>query len=133
MVAPANPLISTSPDPSDVTLSDDPLPPILTDSATLTGSYHATGTITFDLYGAGRCDDRLHRYDSLSTEMGRTSRHSSPRPQPPGLPITGTYDWVVTYSGDANNNPRGQLLRERVGSGPPGQPQPQHGRQPPPA
>ena len=37
--------------------------------------------------------------------MGRTSRRSSPRPPPPGLPIIGTYNWVVSYSGDANNNP----------------------------
>ena len=51
VVSPANLLLSTTFDPTDVTLSNDPLPPILTDSATLTGGYHATGTITFDLYG----------------------------------------------------------------------------------
>ena len=51
VVAPANLLISTTINPSDVTLSNDPLPPVVTDTATLTGSYHATGTITFDLYG----------------------------------------------------------------------------------
>ena len=51
MVAPANLLLSTTINPSDVTLSNDPLPPVVTDTATLTGSYHATGTITFDLYG----------------------------------------------------------------------------------
>ena len=51
VVAPANLLLSTTINPSDVTLSNEPLPPVVTDTATLTGSYHATGTITFDLYG----------------------------------------------------------------------------------
>ena len=51
VVAPANLLMSTSINPSDVTLSDQPLPPTMSDSATLSGSYHATGTIKFDLYG----------------------------------------------------------------------------------
>ena len=35
--------------------------------------------------------------------MGRTHDVRHPAP-PPGLTITGTYNWVVTYSGDTNNN-----------------------------
>ena len=78
VVAAATLLMSTTINPSDVTLSDDPLPPIVTDSATLTGSYHATGTITFDLYGPDGVTI-VYTDTSRSTEMGRTPRRSPPR------------------------------------------------------
>ena len=86
VVSSANLLLSTTINPSDVTLSNDPLPPVVTDTATLTGSYHATGTITFDLVWAGRCDDRLHRYDS---RRRRWDVHHDVRP--PG-PTAGVFD-----------------------------------------
>ena len=35
--------------------------------------------------------------------MGRTPRLADPGPT--AGPVTGTYNWVVSYSGDANNNP----------------------------
>ena len=103
VVAPANLLLSTTINPSDVTLSNEPLPPVVTDSATLTGSYHATGTITFDLYGPDGVTIVYTDTQPVNGDGTYTTTFAEPAP-PPGLPITGTYNWVVTYSGDANNN-----------------------------
>ncbi len=104
VVAPATLLLSTTNTPSDVTLSDQPLPPVATDSATLSGSYHATGNITFDLYGP---DGVTIDYTDTQPVNGDGTYITTfaPPSVPPGTPITGTYNWVVTYSGDANNNP----------------------------
>ena len=104
VVAPANLLMRTSPNPSDVTLSNDPLPPVATDSATLSGSYHATGTITFDLYGPDGVTILYTDTQPVNGDGTYITTFAEPAP-PPGYPITGTYNWVVTYSGDANNNP----------------------------
>ena len=128
VVAPANLLMSTTINPSDVTLSNEPLPPVVTDSATLTGSYHATGTITFDLYGPDGVT--IVYTDTIrSTEMGRTPRRSPPGPtagvadvQGPTIGSSATAATPTTTPWPA---PSG-----RVGSGPPGQPRPWHERQP---
>ena len=48
----ANPSIGTNPTPGSVTLSN-VSPPILTDSATLSGGYNETGTIILSLYAPG--------------------------------------------------------------------------------
>ena len=103
VVAPANLLLSTTINPSDVTLSDQPLPPVVTDSATLTGSYHATGTITFDLYGPDGVTIIYTDTTPVTGDGTYITTFAPQAPPPPGLPITGTYNWVVTYSGDANN------------------------------
>ena len=103
VVAPANLLLSTTINPSDVTLSDQPLPPVVTDTATLTGSYHATGTITFDLYGPDGVTIIYTDTTPVTGDGTYIATFAPQAPPPPGLPITGTYNWVVTYSGDANN------------------------------
>ena len=102
VVAPANLLLSTTINPSDVTLSNG-LPPMISDSATLTGSYHATGTITFDLYGPDGVTIVYTATQSVSGD-GTYTTTFSPAVPPPGYSIAGTYNWVVTYSGDGNNN-----------------------------
>ena len=104
VVAPANLLMSTTSNPSDVTLSNGPLPPVVTDSATLTGSYHATGTITFDLYGPDGVTIIYTDTTPVNGDGTYITTFAPPAPPPPGLTIVGTYNWVVSYSGDANNN-----------------------------
>ena len=75
-----------------------------TDSATLTGSYHATGTITFDLYGPDGVTIVYTDTTPVNGDGTYITTFAPPTPPPPGFPITGTYNWVVSYSGDANNN-----------------------------
>ena len=88
VVAPANLLNRTSPNPSDVTLSNDPLPPVATDSATLSGSYHATGTITFDLYGPDGVTILYTDTQPVNGDGTYITTFAEPAP-PPGYPITG--------------------------------------------
>ncbi len=101
VVDPANLTISTSTNPSSVTLSN-LTPPILTDSATLAGGYHETGTITFTLYAPGG--------GSVDTETATVNGNGTyTTPTGYTLPTTGavagTYQWVASYGGDPNNNP----------------------------
>ena len=71
----------------------------LNDSATLAGGYNPTGTITFTLYAANgsvvdtETDTVNSGNDTYNTPTGYTPT------------VAGTYQWVASYSGDANNNP----------------------------
>ena len=108
VVVPATLLISTFPDPSDGTLSDAPLPN-LTDTATLTGGFNETGTITFELFGPGGLGNIYTDTQPVTGDGTYTTTFTPPTPDP-GTPITGTYGWVVSYSGDDNNNPVASLI-----------------------
>jgi ELWxxDGT repeat protein len=70
----------------------------LTDSATLAGSYNATGTITFTLYGP----DGVTVVDTETATVNGDGTYSTPNGYLPAA--TGTYQWVASYSGDSNNN-----------------------------
>ena len=99
-VNPASPSISTTANPTSITLSSNAAPP-LKDSATLSGGFHDTGTITFTLYApSGTAVDTetvtVSGNGSYSTPTGYTL--------PTAGTVTGTYQWVASYSGDANNN-----------------------------
>ena len=73
------------------------------DSATLSGSYSATGTITWKLYGPGdtACGTALSTSTPLSVSVTGDGTYQSPTYT---ATSTGVYRWVATYSGDANNN-----------------------------
>jgi hypothetical protein len=82
----------------------------ITDSATVTGGFNPTGSVTFLLYGPGNaeCADG----DSGSpTVLGRwvapLSADGTASVPTPGYATraTGTYNWVADYSGDSNNMP----------------------------
>ena len=100
MVTPANLLISTTPTPSDVTLTSGS-PPVLKDSATLTGGFHETGNVVFSLYAPGGVSPA---YTETVTVSGNGT-YSTPvgYTLPTSGTVTGTYQWVAAYSGDANN------------------------------
>src|SRR5262249_3343146 len=79
----------------------------LTDSATLSGGYNATGTITFNLYAP---DGVTVVYTDVVTVVSGTSNYNTSAGTNPGgyVPagpgtLTGLYEWVASYSGDANN------------------------------
>jgi hypothetical protein len=70
----------------------------ITDTATLSGGAGPTGTITWRLYSDPGCTSlvdtvvaNVHGNGSYSTSPGYTTT------------AAGTYHWVATYSGDANN------------------------------
>jgi uncharacterized repeat protein (TIGR01451 family) len=98
-VAPASATLVTTPSPSTVRLGA-ATPPLLTDSATLTGGFNPTGTITFTLLLGGTL------VDTESVAVSGNGTYATPTGyQLPGSgTVAGTYQWNATYSGDANNN-----------------------------
>ena len=73
----------------------------ISDSATLTGGFAPTGTVTFTLYGPGdaTCSNALH---STTVPVGAGGVSHSGDVE---AGAAGTYNWVATYSGDLNNLP----------------------------
>ena len=98
---PANPGLSTDTSPPQVTLSSGS-PPILTDPATLSGAFEETGTTTFDLYAPGGTVP-IHT-EIVSVSGNGTYTTAIGYTLPTTGTVTGTYQWVASYSGDADNN-----------------------------
>jgi Prealbumin-like fold domain len=99
VVTPASPTISTSPNGNSVALGTSSQ--TLTDTATLSGGYFETGSITFMLYGPSGL------LDTETVSVNGNGSYTTPLGYP--LPATGaavgTYQWDATYnSGDGNNN-----------------------------
>jgi hypothetical protein len=94
----ANPSIVTTPGGTVVIGSGTKM----TDSATLSGGYNPTGTITFTLLDPSNATV----YTDVVTVSGNGTYTTSTGTNPGGyLPtVAGTYHWAVTYSGDGNNN-----------------------------
>ena len=81
----------------------------LTDSATLSGTYHGTGTVTFYLFAPGvtpNGTDSNNVYSDAVTVNGDGAYSTASGSNPGGyLPtMAGTYQWVAVYGGDGNNN-----------------------------
>jgi uncharacterized repeat protein (TIGR01451 family) len=97
VVAPANPTIVTTASPSTAHLGT-----TLQDFADLTSGFDPTGSITFRLYAPG-VDPTVGTaaHTETVTVSGAATYHTSA-----GFVsnVTGTWHWVATYSGDANNN-----------------------------
>jgi hypothetical protein len=103
-ISPAAPAISTTPSDKD----GGPVGTAITDFATVTGGVNPIGTVTFELFGPsnptcssgeGSSQTWLGRW---SVKLGSDGTASVPAP---GYTTTtvGTYNWVATYNGDANN------------------------------
>jgi hypothetical protein len=98
-VSPASPAITTNPGGTVVVGSGH----ALTDTATLSGGYNPTGSITFTLYAP----DGVTLVDTETVSVSGDGTYTTPNgyvPSGSGT-LTGTYQWVASYSGDANNNP----------------------------
>ncbi|HVB95081.1 MAG TPA: hypothetical protein VND41_00580 [Nitrososphaerales archaeon] len=102
-VTAASPTITTTVAPSSVTLGT--TAPTLRDTATLSGGYHETGTITFTLYHASTCGGTAVDTETVSAVSG-DGAYSTPTGYtlPTSGTVTGTYEWVASYGGDTNNN-----------------------------
>ncbi len=100
-VFPASPTITTSPNPAELGLgSFGRLTPRLTDAALLSGGYYPTGTITFSLYFNG------NEVNTERTVVNGDGGYVTPTGYalPSSGAVAGTYEWIATYSGDANNS-----------------------------
>jgi hypothetical protein len=73
------------------------------DHVNLTGT-STTGTLTFRLYAPGDTGCSAAPVFSATVAVSGTGSDDSPKWWTTGA---GTYQWVVAYSGDANNNPTG--------------------------
>src|SRR5271157_5084106 len=92
-VTPATPAINTSQQPASATVGTS-----IADTATVSGGYNLTGTVTFNLYnnstGSGTAlftDANVPLSSGVATSAGYTAT------------ATGTDYWVATYNGDSNN------------------------------
>lgn len=98
--------ITTTPNATSVTLGAG-LPPVLTDTATLSNSYYETGSVTFYLFAPGvtpaadYANAAYHENDAVSGGGASTATGYT---LPTTGTVTGTYQWEAVYGGDANNN-----------------------------
>jgi hypothetical protein len=97
-VSPATPTISTTPNSTNVTLTSQGF--TLKDTATVSGSYSGTGSITFTLYYNGT------KVDTETVSVSGDGKYTTPTGYtlPSTGTVTGTYQWDATYTGDGNNN-----------------------------
>jgi RHS repeat-associated protein len=91
----AKPTLATKPTASQVTLGE-----AISDTATLTGGYSPTGTISFNVYSSTdtSCKTPLNEKPLTATLSGGAA--TSPRFTPSA---PGTYQFLATYSGDQSN------------------------------
>ncbi len=94
-VNPAAPALTTTPSTPDGVDNQ------IFDTAHLTGSFEGTGTIQFQLFGPGDPECSSDPVFTTGTDVAGDGDYESSSflPESPG-----TYDWVASYSGDANNN-----------------------------
>jgi hypothetical protein len=101
LISPASPSITTTPSATSITLG--PTPPILKDTAMVSGGDNPTGTITFTLYDGANPTPVYHSEPVSVTGNGPYTPHSGYTLPTTGT-VTGTYQWDASYSGDPNNN-----------------------------
>ena len=90
-------------------------PPILLDSATLSGGFSPAGTITFTLFQNGGTTP----VDTETVTVTGNGNYTTPTgfALPTTGVATGVYQWDASYSGDTNNNTVWAItwLRQRAG------------------
>ncbi len=97
VVSPASPTITTTPNMTAVTLGTSSV--TLKDTATLSGGYYETGSITFTLYRGGT----LVNTETMSINGNGTYTTPTGYTLPTTGTVTGTYQWDSSYNGDTNN------------------------------
>jgi hypothetical protein len=96
LITPAHPAIETV--ASGATVLGNPI----SDTATLSGGAHPTGTITFRVYGPDDSTCAGTPTDTSSADVLGNGTYHSGSFTPTAV---GTYRWVANYSGDHNNDP----------------------------
>ena len=72
----------------------------VTDSATLSGGYNPTGTITYTLYGPSSSASCTTQVGQVTKSVSSNGSYTSPTITPGQA---GTYWWIANYGGDSNN------------------------------
>lgn len=98
-VQPASSTVTTNLTPNNIGIGGS-----ATDTATLTGGYNPTGTVTYYLFvgATGACTGTSHIV-SIVTVSGNGAQPSS-RAVTFNSTMTQVFGWNATYSGDSNNN-----------------------------
>ena len=95
------PILTTTPSPNSVTLSN-ATPTPLTDTATVSGGTSPTGSVTFTLMNPlGAIVDT----ESVTVTGDGTYTTPTGYTLPTTGTVAGTYQWDASYSGDSNNTP----------------------------
>lgn len=103
VVVPATPTIQTQQDPlNGTTLAQD-----LNDVALLQDGFSPTGSITFTLYGPSdpTCSGAQVIFTSAAFPVNGNNVYGPATAPAVSITLPGTYRWVASYSGDANNSP----------------------------
>ena len=75
------------------------------DSATVSGGFNPTGTVTFALYGPGDTTCTGTNLVSGNAAFSNVALSGGSATSPDfATTQVGTYEWIATYSGDVNNN-----------------------------
>jgi hypothetical protein len=70
------------------------------DTATLTGAFSPTGTVTYNVYSGPACSGT-----PMTSQQVTLSNGAIPASAAVTFNNAGTYNWQAVYSGDSNNNP----------------------------
>ena len=110
VVAQATPALATTPNTTTGTCGTSEL---LKDTATLTGGYDPTGTITFSLVSPSGTT-----LDTETASVNGDGSYSTPKGYTlPTNAAAGTYQWDAAYSGDTDNNSTTETIPRGTGGG----------------
>ena len=93
VVSPASPAISTS-------ATNAIAGGTIQDTATLSGGTNPTGTITFQLFSDAQCQNQVGQDDVVAVSGNGDYTSAAVT-----VNAAGSYFWIASYSGDANNDP----------------------------
>src|SRR5262249_33555003 len=104
---PVNPVNLTTQASAPVTIGGS-----ISDTAILANGTNPTGTITFKLYAPNpngsadtSCSNQIATLGPVTVDHGNGNYSSGPfTPSGTAPQIAGTYEWIASYSGDANNS-----------------------------
>ena len=99
VVSPAGPTLTAAPPAASITLGAATV--TLQDTATLSASYFPTGTITFTLIAPGGATVDI---ETVAVNGNGNYTTATGFTLPANFAVTGTFQWNVSYAGDANNN-----------------------------
>ena len=89
------------PDHHDHPSTGGPVGTSISDTATVSGGFNPTGTVTFNLFPP--TDTTCTGTPVFTSPTVRSAGAAPPPPLPSPTTTVGTYHWVAIYNGDANN------------------------------